>query len=710
MRRKRNGHIYLPIFLLVATTAHAQAGRHARRLLSGAANEQTFTTLKGNTRPEANPGNDRGAVAGSTRLEHMLLQLQRPPEQEQALQQYLNELGDPTSPNFHKWLSAVEFGSRFGLAQADIDTVTAWLESHGLTVNGISPNLAVDFSGTAAQVQQAFRTQIHGLSVAGRHHFANISDPQIPTALRPAVAGIVSLNDFRPQAFGHALPEYTAGSGRYPVVPADLATIYDFNPAFTAGYSGQGQTIAVLEDSDIYSAGDWLVFRKVFGLARRFPQGQLLLEHPNSGSGTTCVDPGVNGDSLEAALDSEWASAAAPNATIVIASCQDSGATSGLFVALQNLLSGGAPPSIISISFGMSEPFLGAGGNAFVNSLYQMAVAEGVSIFVASGDSGGAGSDGGAATAFAGIAVNGYASTPYNVAVGATDFADGYRGNSDNYWSSTNDSSYGSALSYIPEIPWNATCGSELLALSKGFSTTYGSSGFCHNGGPVSVIAGGGGPSACSSGIAGPGDVVGNTCQGYAKPGWQGIVGNPADGVRDLPDVSLFGSNNVWGHYYLICFSDPNNGGRSCLGAPNTWSGYGGTSFTAPIMAGIQALVNQKTGSRWGNPNPIYYSLAATDFGPNGGGCDASAISNGSSCTFHDVTLGDNVVPCTGTNNCFIGPDPVTVGVLSLSNTAYQPAFRSSGGWDFATGVGSVDVWNLLSNWSSAAAAAPGTN
>jgi hypothetical protein len=173
------------------------------------------------------------------------------------------------------------------------------------------------------------------------------------------------------------------------------------------------------------------------------------------------------------------------------------------------------------------------------------------------------------------------------------------------------------------------------------------------------------------------------TCKGYAKPSWQkSVIGNPSDGVRDIPDVALFAANGIWGHYYVVCYSDPgrDRGGAPCTGQPSTWSGFGGTSFSAPIMAGIQALINQKMGSPQGNPNPKLYSLAQT--------------------AFHDVTFGDMDVNCSADSpNCY---DPGNVrngGVLSTSTTSYSPAFEAATGWDFATGIGSVDVYQLISNW-----------
>ena len=109
---------------------------------------------------------------------------------------------------------------------------------------------------------------------------------------------------------------------------------------------------------------------------------------------------------------------------------------------------------------------------------------------------------------------------------------------------------------------------------------------------------------------------------------------------------------------------------------------------SSPILAGIQALVNQKYGAQ-GNPNPTYYHLAATTTG-----------------VFHDVTLGDMDVNCTGTTNCYESTvrssgrrRTYTQGVLSTSNSSYAPAYGTTPGWDFATGLGSVDATQLVNNW-----------
>jgi hypothetical protein len=673
-------------------TASSGAVRQIPILITERIDEARLVTLPGNTRPEANAKNDRGRLPDSFSLEHMMLLLRRSSVQEQALEKLIDRLHDSRSPDFHHWLTAQGLGERYGLAGEDVHTITSWLMSHGFSVNTVYTNrFVIDFSGTVGQVRQTFHTEIHRLEVGGKEHIANMSDPQIPAALVPAVVGVVSLSDFMPRPMHQPRGYLTAGGGNYYVAPADLATIYSLNPLFETGVSGQGQTIVVVEDSDVYSTANWSTFRSVLGLSG-FTDGSLTETHPGN-----CTDPGVNGDAGEAILDAEWASAAAPSAAILMITCMNTNTSFGGFIALQNLLNAGSPPAIVSISYGGSETEETAAGNAFVNSLYQQAVTAGMSVFVSSGDAAAALSDDGDSYATHGVNVNGLGSTVYNVSVGGTDFGDTYAGTNSTYWSGTNGTYYGSALSYIPEIPWNDSCASVLISTVSGFSAPYGSSGFCNSGSGaefLDVVGGSGGPSACATGVPGSAGIVGGTCKGYPKPSWQSIVGNPADGVRDLPDVSLFAANGVWGHAYVYCNSDP-SGGTPCSGAPQNWSLGGGTSFASPIMAAIQSLINQATGERWGNPDPVYYSLAASEYGSGGNSDCNSTLGNrvASTCIFYDVTLGDMDVPCKGSVNCYLPSG--TYGVLSTSNSAYQPAYGTHVGWDFATGIGTINAYNL---------------
>jgi hypothetical protein len=699
-----------------AALAQTADGR-AQPLITQAVNDANLVALAGNTRPEAqNPANDRGRVNDAMPMPHLMLQLRRPAAQEQALQTLIDRLHDPNAPNYHHWLTANDIGAQFGPAASDITTVTNWLQQHGFTVNTVYPNgMAIDFSGTAGQVRSAFHTEIHNLSVNGAAHFANVTDPQTPAALAPVVAGIVSLNDFRPHPQAVHKPQATGDftqSGNFYMTPPDLATIYNFNQAFNGGITGKGQTIYLVEDSDIYTNGgtvnDWATFRTGFGIpVANYPGALLTTIHPNN-----CSDPGVNGDDAEAIIDAEYASAAAPSAAIVMAVCDD-------FVAmLQTMFNSPQtyPPSIVSMSYGECEALNGAATNAAFRNVFQTGVAEGWSIFVSAGDQGAGGCNFGGHTVTDGVGVNGLGSTVYNVAVGGTDFGDTFAGQNNTYWSSTNTATFGSALSYIPEIPWNTTCASQLFATFEGFPTTYGASGFCNsslivNQNPFFLEnwAGSGGQSLCAQGTPSVSGVISGSCTGWPKPSWQsGFLGNPADAVRDLPDVSMFASFGPWNHAYAICFSDTSNEGTPCNGTASGWStGWGGTSFGSPIWAGIQALINQYTGSTQGNPNPVLYKLAAAEYGAGGSSACNSSNGNtvGGSCIFYDVTAGDMVAPCTkypNTTNYYNCYRPSgTYGVMSTNPSAYAPAFATGTGWDFATGIGTVNVYNLVTNWAS---------
>jgi subtilase family serine protease len=193
---------------------------------------------------------------------------------ENELQQFIDDLHDPKSPNFHKWLTAQQFGERLGVAKQDVDAVIRWLESFGFKVNSVYPSFTlIDFSGNASQVRAAFHTEIHYLEVQGARHVANMSEPRIPAALAPAITGIVSLHDFQPHG-AHKMrgpsAQFTfpgkSGGTEYGMVPGDLATIYNLSPLFNPGISGQGQTIALIENTNLFSTSDWNSFRSTFGL------------------------------------------------------------------------------------------------------------------------------------------------------------------------------------------------------------------------------------------------------------------------------------------------------------------------------------------------------------------------------------------------------------------------------------------------------------
>jgi subtilase family serine protease len=720
----------LGLYLVSAVAGVCVMGSaQASGLIGGKVDESLRTTLVGNTLPVANAQNDRGRVSDKLPVNHAQLLLGRSAAQEKALVKLIADLHNPKSARYHQWLTAAQFGARFGADESDINKITSWLKSHDLKVNSVSVGRSViDFSGNAGEIRETFGTEIHNITVDGQHHIANMSNPRIPTALASVVRGVVSLNDFygRPDMVSRAKPGLTAGcfSGSFPclaVVPADFQTIYNLNPLFANGITGKGQTIVVVEDTGIgdgatqtLSDVDWKTFRKTFGLSS-YTHASFEQDSPAPVAGTTdCVAPGITRDEGEATLDAEWASASAPDAKIRMVSCANT-STGGVLIALENLVNSANPPAIVSASYGECETFMGNAQNATFSATYQQGVAEGMTFFASSGDESSVSCDADQNNARHGIAVSGYASTPYDTAVGGTDFGDiisqctlaeggtlaGLKKCDKKYWNKTNTSVYGSAKSYIPEIPWNTSCASEVFAtFVTGSAVTYGSGGFCNSTTGkrfITTASGSGGPSGCVTGQPMKFNVVSGSCQGYAKPAYQvGVFGNPADGVRDIPDVSLFAANGLWNHFYMYCDS---NGGNCQAGHPENWGAAGGTSFSSPIFAGIMALINQKTGSRQGLANTELYALGAAEFGASGNAkCNSTLGTKGaSSCVFHDVTEGDFNVPCVGKNNCY---DPSgQFGVGSASDTSYEPIYKATPGWDYTTGLGTVNVTNLVNAW-----------
>jgi len=531
---------------------------HASMRPTRVIDDSDTVTLRGNVHPNARPQFDRGAAPSSLPMERMILSLRRDPQKQSDLDRYMVELHDPASSNFHRWMTPLEFGARFGPAMGDLDVITGWLRSHGFTIDEVARGGAwINFSGSAESVERAFHTPIHIYLVNGRTYHANAKDPAIPRGLFDIVAGIVTLHDFprkmmnsgiTPVALPSTSPQYTVGSVHY-LSPSDFSTIYNVNALYSAGFDGSGQSIAVVGRTHP-SASNWTMFRSMMGLPANNPQ--VIVNGRDPG------DLGAAEDS-EADLDVEWSGAIARNATIKLVVSRSTYATDGVDLSAQYIVNNNLTP-VMSTSFGACESAMGAAENAFYNNLWQQATAQGITSFVSSGDSGAAGCDPGTASTGTGLGVNGLASTPYDIAVGGTNFNEG----SGSYWNATNGPGYASAISYIPEIAWNES------------GNMGGGSGLWATGGGVSLV--------------------------YAMPTWQVAPGVPANGQRTVPDVSLNAASHV---AYLI-------ESQGALYAIN------GTSATSPSFAGIMALVVQKTGQRQGNANTRLYQLGNAQYASGG--------------------------------------------------------------------------------------------
>ena len=702
--------------------------------------------LKGSVHPLAQLKYDTGAIMPSMPMGRMILVLKRSAAQDKALAAAIKERSRPGSKTFHQWMTAEQIGARYGVSQDDLNTVTAWLAGSGFNVSSVSKARGeIEFSGSARQVSAAFHTEIHSYLVNGQTYTANAQDPEIPTALAPVVAGFVSLNNF-PIKGAHtsskvvtldkttktwsvvadkgaseavsgtqtgesqtAKPELTTqmpgGNTIYAVTPYDLATIYNLTPLWNAGLDGTGQQIAIVAESDI-QVSDVDQFRTAFGL----PATHLNVIDNGPPAGLQ-----ADSDQQEAEIDVEWAGAVAKNATIDLVSTASTPLTTGLYLSMTYAVDNAVAP-VLEVSYDYCEFTMGAAGNLFMYQTWQQAAAEGITVVVAAGDTGSADCDNYIPLdGTNGMGVSAFASTPYDVAVGGTDFYASYT-NPSTYWNATNDpTTQASALSYIPEIPWNASCASpEVFATFGGGSGTSSPLQWCDSETiPATYLAsegGGGGPSTCSTFNLADWPNPSYCAAGYPKPDWQaGVNGIPSDGVRDVPDVSLFASDLTFNAAYLYCLTDPvyvpscnfNTSGSAAL----TYEVAGGTSFAAPAFAGMVALVNQKTNSTQGLANYYLYSMAAQEFGstasPNNSqtlSCNSGSNQGGvNSCTFYDVTVGNIEQPCTvGSPECNPGPNELA---------GITPGYSASPGYDMATGLGSVNATNLVNNWAALTAA-----
>jgi len=823
--------------LLPAQTATASIA-NANRIVSPI-DESHLVTLAGNTHPAANAKNDRGAVSPNLPMTDLILVLSRSPEQQAAFDEFVASQNDPSSPNYHQWLTPDQVGERFGPSTSDITAITSWLTGHGFTVTQVTrDHMSIRFNGTAKLVTNAFHTEIHNLEVNGVSHIANMSDPQIPAALSSVVVGVKALHNFFPRPAHHtgqqvtldqhtgkwvrqtattpltafrpsestslnantqtkssiaARPQYgisVGGSNPYlveDVGPWDFATIYNVSPLWNNGIDGTGQTIAIagtsaidIGESTSVAAGangnnDVATFRTFFDLPTSNSYNTPIQISGNSQPLTVCTSTSSSAlcslsDLEENTLDVEWSGAVAKNAQIVLVASYPASATDDNLYDSESYIVNNVTAHIMSVSYGECELGEGTGGNVEYYNLWQTAAAEGIAVFVASGDGGSAACDQGGDSngvpypAEYGLSVNGLSSTPFNTSVGGTDFnwcpltsTDTCSSEAATYWNTSNSTTTQSnAKGYVPEVPWNDTCTSPLALsyLESFFSgdTYVGSNnasykvtdaetgcnallyyssqlqqaGYSSLLYLVDTVGGGGGASSCVANSTNPTGTTFGVCtsgatstgtstnpdtgasqtsltlvnNGWPKPSWQtGVSGIPSDGVRDQPDVSFFASDGfLSSSAYLVCVS------AASSNATCTYSGtteptaqeVGGTSVGTPAMAGVMALINQKAGSAQGNPNSELYSLATKQ---SYSGCSAESVTTGGNCYFNDVDTGTNAMACdyddyvtTPSPNCTIAHTGDYLGIL--------PGNSASTGYDLATGLGSLNVANVVNGWT----------
>jgi hypothetical protein len=665
-----------PFLLMLVFNALPQ-GSQAQTVLQDRINQPiesaNMTAVAGSLHPLAKPEFDTGVADNAKVLQGMTINFKRSEAQEASLKALLQAQQEPTSASYHKWLTPAQFGEQFGMSSGDIARVSAWLQGEGFKITSVSQsNNAIGFSGSVASIERAFQTQIHTYSVNGESHFANATQISIPSALGGTVSSVRGLNDFKlkpkiakPFKSGASgvQANFTSGiSGGHYVAPGDFATIYDVSPLYSAGLTGKGISLAVVGQTDIVPA-DITDFRAAAGLPVNNP---TVVTVPGT-TPESVTDGASLGDLAETDLDLEWSGGVATGASVYLVNSND--VSVSLQYVIQNPING-IPIPIISQSYGLCEAGYDTATLTATESILEQANSQGQTVMLASGDDGAADCDASSSTVTVQSAVNGLAvdypgSSVYVTDVGGSEFmGDGTAASpetgSGTYWSSNgtggvSDDLITSAKSYIPEMPWN--------------DTTY------------SISLGGG--------LDGGGGGVSSL---WSKPSWQtGVSGIPADGHRDVPDVSLNASNYHDAYLYctqILTTGSPNAYVSSCQANSfrisdgsqtdnNGLTAAGGTSFAAPSFAGLVAIIEQKIGPSGGlgNINPSLYKLAA----------NATTYAS----AFHDITTGNNQVPCTtGSPNCPSGSNAVI-------------GYAAGTGYDQATGLGSVDANNLTTAFAS---------
>ena len=572
---------------------------------------------------------DLGEVDGNTALSSITLRFSMTAAQKAALTQLLIDQQTPGSEKYHQWLTPEQFAAQFGLSAGDVTTVSQWLTSKGFKITETSRSRTfIQVSGTVAQAEAAFQTSIHKVSTSvggiAEQHIANVTPVALPSGIAGVVGSVRGLDDFRikPRLMTHKVkasadPKFTSSiSGNTYIAPGDFYTIYDVSPLLASSINGTGITIAVAGQTDI-ALSDITAFRSASGLSTtNLPTVQLYGQDPG-----TPLTNGSADDESEADLDLEWSGAVAPSASILYVNSTD------VFNSLIQIIDNKLAP-LASISYGDCESGEGESAINTLNQAFMQANAEGITIVGPSGDSGATDCDYQSASATQGLAVDFPASSPNVTGVGGLMFNEG----TGSYFSATNNTNGGSAISYIPEAVWNESATENQLS------------------------AGGGGLSSF-----------------FVKPSWQTGTGVPNDFARDVPDVALNAANDHDG--YLFCTQGSCvNGFRD---ANSNLSIVGGTSVSTPSFAGILALVQQKIGAATANANPVIYALANSTY---------------YSTVFHDVIVGNNASPCTaGSTDCPSGGSigyNSTVGYDLASGWGSVDAFNLANSWTLVTPLG----------------------
>jgi hypothetical protein len=520
--------------------------------------------------PYSVPATVLGVAPSGMRLDRMILLLEPSAAQQQALAGLLAARQKSALPANQRQLTPAAFAAAYSNSPSDVAAVVDWLRNAGFLVAPLPAGLGwVEFSGTAAQVEQAFQAQVKLVAIGSGPRAVLASAISVPAALRPVIHGLVSLDGVLATpalttplpvtATAQELAAETSLSHTEAATPKLMAQLLHLDALHASGVAGAGESIAIAARSNVRTA-DIEAFRSAFAL----PASPLKVVPDGA-------DPGRTSDEATVAMTASWAGAAAPGAQIVLVPAASTAATDGLDLSLAAIVDQ-ALAHTVTVGYSACEQELSEAHQAFYAAVYRQAAAEGIAVIAAAGDSGSAachtaGSD---ARVTSGYGVNALASTPWNTAVGVAAFGSG-----------------GAAAGAAGLSAW-----SPVNTADPGY-------------------AGGGGASTR-----------------HAAPSWQttrAIAGasaglnEQASAIQELKDAGLSTGYRLLPDLALPVAQDSvaNRGLAFCLSGAAVASGCnlvraGGSSAAAAVFSGIAALVAEKYGVQ-GNMAPNLYALGGTE-------------------------------------------------------------------------------------------------
>lgn len=591
---------------------------------------------------------DQGAAPGGMQLQRMLLLLQPSAAQQQALTAELTGLQDPHSAQYHQWLTPAAFAAAYANAPGDVNAIAAWLAGAGFEVAPLPSGLGwIEFSGTVAQVDQAFQAQVDLVAVGGIARPMLVSGISVPGSFQPLVQGLVSLDGalslpaltapLAVNTSAAALAALDSPAQAEALTPRLAGKLLHWEALHAAGVQGSGQSIAIAARSNLLSS-DVAAFRAIFGL----PQGVLSVL-PSG------VDPGLTADEPVTVLAASWAGAAAPGAQIVVAPAATTAATDGIDLSLAAIVDQHLSATV-AVGYAVCEASLSTAHQAFYAALYQQAGAEGMTVIAASGDSGAAAcqTTGTTAAVSSGYGVNGLASTPWNTAAGTAAFgASGAEAGIEGLWA------------------WAPSSAAEpALASGGGSSLVYAAPSWQTAAAIPAAASGAVTSAAARQQMQRAYKNWLSQATGAAASKEAASAATLASGFRLLPDLALPTAIDAGVNPGLAFCLSGSSGTTGC-----TLVRSGGSAAAAALFAGIAALVEQKNGVQ-GNLNPALYALSQ------------------SSGVYADVTQGGSQLSCVaGSSGC---------GVTQ------EIGFSAAAGYDLTTGLGAVNAQALVNDFAQA--------